>query len=107
MIDAFVAEYVLRRRPVVIRGGAKGWKLRKRWTLAKLRVKYGHVRLPAGSIPYFEMFGKAGVQPTLAEFLDSHNAGWWAENYESLIAQHGARVCARSKNCLWRRAITF
>ena len=57
--DAFVKEYVLRRKPVVIRGGAKSsanaaWKLNRRWTLDKMRTKYGATRFPVGGIPYYE-----------------------------------------------------
>ena len=36
------------------------------------------------------MFGKQGITPTLAEFIDSHNAGWWKDNHRNLIDAHGA-----------------
>jgi hypothetical protein len=57
----FYQDYVLQRRPVVIRGGALGWKqLRESWAKSPLVRKYGALKFPVSSIPYSNGLGNFG-----------------------------------------------
>lgn len=44
--DAFIREYVKRKRPVIITDAAEGWVALKEWTLESFKTRFGDVVLP-------------------------------------------------------------
>src|SRR6266404_1647631 len=48
--DAFVREYVKRKRPVIITDGVKDWPALKTWNLEYFKARYGDVLLPGKSM---------------------------------------------------------
>ena len=45
-------------RPLVLRGFAKDWNLRKAWTKDALLAKYGEMGFTTGPVPYSNHFGQ-------------------------------------------------
>jgi hypothetical protein len=84
--ELFIAHYVSRRRPVIVKGAAQHWQLAtsSQWTWDALGGVYGHIDVSGGRIPYPEVFGEGGGDTTLNEFRQ------YMDTYEAaLSSDHG------------------
>ena len=70
--DAFIREYVKRKRPVIITDAAKDWPALKTWTPEYFKSRYGHVALPGKSAlvrdMIDEMLGSSKERPSSYAF---------------------------------------
>ena len=69
--EEFISEFVLKSKPVVLRGVASDWALRRRWTKQHFTEKYGDVPFSASAIPYGSSFGLRDHVRTLAQYIDA------------------------------------
>jgi hypothetical protein len=69
--DAFITRAFILGRPLVLRGFADVLMpaLRERWRVAPFLRAHGHLRFPVTHIPYGSVFGRAGRQERLADFV--------------------------------------
>lgn len=75
----FFRDYFLARRPVVLRGAATNWELRKKWT-KKMFVEYdamlGGAGVKVGKIPYGNLYGGSDTLTTIG----AHIAAMFKQN---------------------------
>jgi len=69
--EAFISRAFIPGRPLVLRGFADVLMpgLRERWRVAPFLRAHGHLRFPVTHIPYGSVFGRAGRQERLADFV--------------------------------------
>ena len=70
--EEFYRNYLLPGRPLLLRGFAKNWTLRKQWTRKQLIKRYGRLWCEASGIPYAVQYGqdagKGSNKITLKDF---------------------------------------
>eukprot|EP00747_Dinoflagellata_sp_TGD_P013852 gnl/TRDRNA2_/TRDRNA2_122938_c3_seq1.p1 gnl/TRDRNA2_/TRDRNA2_122938_c3~~gnl/TRDRNA2_/TRDRNA2_122938_c3_seq1.p1 ORF type:complete len:302 (-),score=37.16 gnl/TRDRNA2_/TRDRNA2_122938_c3_seq1:47-952(-) len=52
-----IDEFILKGRPVLVKGAASSWKDRSRWTKQNVSKNWGHVRSRHGAFPYSWAYG--------------------------------------------------
>ena len=80
--EAFVRDYLLVQKPVLIRGGANAWPAREKWTLKHFTDQHSQHPVQPGAIPFAAQYGFAQTRTTLGAFI--------AENMGRFDAQHAA-----------------
>src|ERR1700730_15131408 len=58
--EAFIREYLKRKRPVIITDGAKDWPALKTWNLEYFKARYGDVVLPGNSLLVRDLIDQMG-----------------------------------------------
>ena len=67
--DDFFSKYVLPGRPLVLRGFARDWRLRKAWAKDALLAKYGKMGFTTGPVPYSKLFGEPEERTNLQTYV--------------------------------------
>eukprot|EP01060_Flectonema_neradi_P020946 TRINITY_DN28445_c0_g1_i1.p1 TRINITY_DN28445_c0_g1~~TRINITY_DN28445_c0_g1_i1.p1 ORF type:complete len:561 (+),score=78.61 TRINITY_DN28445_c0_g1_i1:56-1684(+) len=67
--DRFFGDYLSLGRPVLMKGAASSWGLKKRWTRDSILKKYSKFEVEVGAIPYSSLFGMESKRVTLGEFI--------------------------------------
>ena len=68
--ESFVEDYLSQRRPLLIKGAADHWKVRKTWSMQSLSQNvYSNIELLVGKIPYADVFGGNSEKVTLRNYL--------------------------------------
>jgi len=67
--DDFYTNYVMAGRPLVLRGFAKDWNVRKAWTKDALLAKYGEMGFTTGPVPYANHFGQPDEKVDMATYV--------------------------------------
>lgn len=71
-------------KPVILRGLARDWPLRQRWTRKAMKERFGDIVFTTSAIPYGADFGVSSKQMSLGNFIDAMPAMRQAAN-ESAI----------------------
>ena len=67
---SFIQKYLSQRRPLLIKGGAKHWKIFETWQRNIMyQTPYSTLKLLVGNIPYAGVFGKSSQHVTLGQFM--------------------------------------
>ena len=73
--DDFYKKYVMAGRPLVLRGFAEDWKLRRAWAKDALLAKYGEMRFTTGPVPYSNHFGQPDEQIDMETYVKAMMQG--------------------------------
>ena len=77
--EEFYQDYLLPGRPLILRGFAKHWRLRREWTRKELIKRYGRLWCEASGIPYAVQYGKEAESGsnkiTLRAFTNAMSSG--------------------------------
>jgi len=67
--DKFIRDFVLKSRPVVLRGVAAHWNFRRHWTAEEMEERAGATVTNVGNIPYAVEFGDAPNTESVANYM--------------------------------------
>ena len=67
--DKFIRDFVLKSRPVVLRGVAAHWNFRRNWSAEEFERRAGATVTNVGSIPYAVEFGDAPNTESVANYI--------------------------------------